>query len=70
MTRPLAALLALLTATFPLAATAGGCGGWNTELFFAFATDADIRACLAAGADPNAKDGDDITPLHYAAASR
>ena len=64
MTCPLAALLA---AAFPLAAKAGDCGGWNTKLFFGSATVEDVRACLAAEADPNAaREVYGKTPFHMA----
>ena len=47
---------------------AQGCEGWNTSLFFLSATPAEVRACLAAGADVNARAAVlGHTPLHLAA---
>ena len=43
------------------------CEGWNTSWFFQRAGAADISRCLNTGADPNARDEDGLTPLHYAA---
>ena len=43
------------------------CVRWNTEGFFRSALPEDITACLAAGADPSARDGNGWTPLHVAA---
>ena len=43
------------------------CKKWNTEKFFRKATVEDVTACLAAGADLEARDKDKATPLHYAA---
>ena len=42
------------------------CEDWNTNEFFEAATAADVRRCLRAGADANAKDEYNITPLHRA----
>ena len=42
------------------------CSDWNTEAYFAGATVQDITLCLAAGADPNASDDFDRTPLYWA----
>ena len=44
------------------------CEEWNTEAFFEMATASAVTACLAAGADLEARDDSDNTPLHYAAA--
>ena len=47
------------------------CRGWNTVWYFRAATVESVTACLAAGADPNARDKRDFfkdTPLHHAAA--
>lgn len=43
------------------------CADWNTESFFEGATAADVSRCVAAGADVEARDDDDRTPLHNAA---
>ena len=40
---------------------------WNTREYFQIATVEDVTACLAAGADLEAKADDDYTPLHMAA---
>ena len=42
------------------------CGKWNTEEYFTTATVQDVKVCLA-GADPNARDEDEKTPLYVAA---
>ena len=44
------------------------CGLWGTWTYFEKATAAEVRACLAAGADPHGKQRD-LTPLHNAATS-
>ena len=43
------------------------CEEWNTPEFFETATVEDVTACLAAGADVNARTEDGYTPLHHAA---
>ena len=43
------------------------CAKWNTEAYFETASDQDVKACLEAGADLNARDGHQNTPLHWAA---
>ena len=43
------------------------CAAWNREAFFRTASAGDVRACLRAGADPEARDKDGSTPLHWAA---
>ena len=45
------------------------CKKWNTKKFFRKATVEDVTACLAAGADLEARDKDKGTPLHRAAQS-
>ena len=45
------------------------CGQWNTRKYFQKATVESVTACLAAGADPMARDDDEETPLHKAAKS-
>ena len=42
------------------------CDEWNTRAFFESATAADVSACLAAGADLDARDPNGWTPLHMA----
>ena len=50
------------------------CAAWNSEAFFEAASAGDVRTCLQAGADPNARGpylssllGGYYTPLHWAA---
>ena len=47
-------------------AHAAECGAWNTGEFFKTAAPERVRACLAAGADPTARDKAGATPLHWA----
>ena len=53
----------------PLAApeSPSSCAEWNTEEFFESATLTEVRGCLAAEVEVDARDGLDVTPLHYAA---
>ena len=44
-----------------------GCDDWNTLDFFEDADGDLVRTCVAAGADPNARDENGWTPLHSAA---
>ena len=44
------------------------CRLWHTLVFFRMATVPDVNACLAAGADPNARNKNKATPLHRTAA--
>ena len=46
---------------------APGCRGWNTEWFFYIATLEEIKGCLVAGADVNARGEYGTNPLHNAA---
>ena len=48
-------------------APAAECGAWHTGEFFKTATPVRVRACLAAGADPQARNEIGWTPLHRAA---
>jgi hypothetical protein len=50
----------------PIAAVA--CQDWNTIEFFDVATPEQIYSCIESGMDVNARDGEGITPLHYASA--
>ena len=45
-------------------AHAAECGAWNTREFFETAAPVRVRACLAAGSDPQARTKDGVTPLH------
>ena len=42
---------------------------WNTDGFFRMAPVQDVKDCLEAGADPNARGKFEVTPLHWAARS-
>ena len=53
--------------TLPAALAQADCANWNSEGFFRTAGAADVRACLRAGADPDARDKKGVTPLHWAA---
>ena len=61
------ALLGLWLALATAAAAQVSCDQWDTEAFFAGATAADVSRCLAAVADPDARDKFGWTPLHFAA---
>ena len=61
----MAAMAAYLT--LPPARAQPDCANWNSPDFFATAGAADVRACLRAGADPDARTENGNTPLHFAA---
>ena len=65
MIRSMLVLVLLLASTVATAST--DCADWNTEAFAEAADRARWHACLAAGADPTARDEDGLTPLHHAA---
>ncbi len=50
-----------------VASATANCERWDTGAFFETATAEGVRACLAAGVDPQAPDGAGMTPLHWAA---
>ena len=61
----MAAMAAYLTP--PDARAQPDCANWNSPDFFKTAGAADVRACLRAGADPDARTENGDTPLHAAA---
>lgn len=63
-------VLAIAECSMPLSTAAGStvdCTNWNSRTYFSYAGIEDVAACLASGADPNARDADDQTPLHLTA---
>ena len=65
------AIIAALTAcmTLTTARAQPDCTNWNSYSFFKTAGAEDVRACLRAGADPDARAKSGATPLHRAAAN-
>ena len=63
----MAVVVLTLGPSWTRSADAAECGAWNTREFFKTAPPMRVRACLAAGADPTARDAVGETPLHYAA---
>lgn len=45
---------------------AANCAEWSTREFFESVTPAEVRSCLAAGAEVNARGERGLTPLHWA----
>ena len=70
MTRSSLAIVAACLLATPMlrAQPAPTCEQWNTEEFFGVASVEDVTACLAAGANVQARTEDGHTPLHHAAA--
>ncbi len=60
-------MLVLLLLVSAAATAATDCADWNTKAFAETADRARWHACLAAGADPTAREEDGSTPLHSAA---
>ena len=62
------AMTAAMAACLVLSCAQPDCANWNGADFFGTASAADVRACLLAGADPNARINENSwTPLHWAA---
>ena len=55
------------SATKPAPASSPNCDGWNTKTWSQQATVDSVKACLRAGANPNARDKTGKTPMHHAA---
>ena len=63
----LAIICTLLTLGLMPGPVLASCTGWNNPDYFKQATAKDVRQCLNAGANLNARDKDGLTPLHGAA---
>ena len=63
------AIIAALTAcmTLTTARAQPDCANWNSYSFFKTAGAEDVRACLRAGADPDARDAEGLTPFDHIA---
>ncbi len=63
------AMMATMAAcsTLPDARAQPHCANWNSYSFFKTAGAEDVRACLRARADPDARTESGLTPLHVAA---
>ena len=61
------AIIAALTAcmTLTTARAQPDCTNWNSYSFFKTAGAEDVRACLRAGADPDARDAEGLTPFDH-----
>ena len=57
--------LCLTVLAAPMAAT--DCADWNSSKYFRVAGVEHVAACLASGADPNARNNHGATPLYWAA---
>ena len=63
------AITAAMAACLTLSCAQPDCANWNGYDFFRKASAGDVQTCLLAGADPNARNWLDYTPLHLAARS-
>ena len=65
--KPIAALCIVCLMVLATAVSGVDCKEWNSEKYFEKATIEDVAGCLQSGADPNVRDKDGDTPLHWAA---